>query len=38
MRFNKSLRTPLSIIQSVLPINYNQNEIYLKSYTLMSGT
>ena len=27
MRFNKSLRTPLSIIQSVLPINYNQNDI-----------
>lgn len=27
MRFNKSLKTPLSIIQSVLPINYNQNDI-----------
>lgn len=27
MRFNKSLKTPLSIIQSILPINYNQNDI-----------
>ncbi|MGJ0303376.1 hypothetical protein NG774_08560 [Aliarcobacter cryaerophilus] len=27
MRFNKSLKTPLSNIKSVLPINYSQNDI-----------
>ena len=27
MKFNKTLKTPLSTIQSVLPINYNQNDI-----------
>ena len=27
IKFNKSLKTPLAIIQSVLPINYNRNDI-----------